>query len=99
MTKTSTAMVMGRCLWSVGLEESCSTACRAGRTAQGALGVPVVKPPGDRYQVSAFGFPAGPRGTGEKHGAYIVDTATGDVFLTTNGNKPVPVGSVADIKK
>lgn len=37
------------------------------------------------YQVSAFGLP-------NHHGAYIVDTATGEVFYCDQSNAPKPLG-------
>ena len=49
-----------------------------------------------RYQISAYGFST-PGGTG--WGAYIIDTATGEVFHVVNQNKPELLGSVAKDKK
>lgn len=57
-----------------------------------------------RYQISAWSYGYG-YGIGtatsssskseEKHGAYILDTQTGDVWLTQRGANPTHVGTVA----
>jgi hypothetical protein len=98
MTRTSKALVMSAMLvigWFAGVSFNGSPSSTA--NAQGGKGVGVFAPPASRYQISAFGYST-PQRT-EKHGAYIVDATTGDVFLTVNGNKPEAVGSVVDIKK
>jgi hypothetical protein len=46
-----------------------------------------------RYQISSFGF--GTVGGGHVSGGYILDTATGDVFLVSGSDKPLPIGSMA----
>ena len=49
-----------------------------------------------RYQVSAWGTSQFVPGSPVQvvHGAYIVDSQTGDVYSTTNAEKPKRVGSV-----
>lgn len=54
-----------------------------------------------RYQVSAFGYGygyTGPNSTSSvaKYGAYVVDTQTGEVFVTIESGKPHLVGSVGE---
>jgi RNA polymerase sigma factor (sigma-70 family) len=52
-----------------------------------------------RYQISAYGYGFGVgAGSHTARGAYIIDTATGEVFHVTGENKPVPIGSVKDKK-
>jgi hypothetical protein len=49
-----------------------------------------------RYQISTYGFPTP---AGGERGAYIIDTATGEVFHVVNDGKPASLGSVAKDKK
>jgi hypothetical protein len=61
---------------------------------------PTTSPPGgfrmravQRYQISAWAFPAGSAGPGgggsaASYGAYILDTESGKVWLVKEGNKP-----------
>ncbi len=51
-----------------------------------------------RYQISAWSVGA-PDPTGKmrvSHGAYIIDSQSGEVFTTTNEGKPKSIGSVAE---
>jgi hypothetical protein len=82
--------------------------CGLGVTLMGGLGnnpsqgqQPVAPAATGRYQISAYSYGFGGVGAGlhTQHGAYIVDTQTGDVFLAVDGRAPQYVGSVAKAKQ
>jgi hypothetical protein len=50
-------------------------------------------PAANRYQVSAWSYPSG-TGFGALHGAYILDTQDGKVWLVVSDQKPRPIGTV-----
>lgn len=74
-------------------------------TLSGGFGSPVqAQPPAKaaehgRYQISAWGY-SSPQagGTVTEHGAYIIDTMSGDVFSVNRDSDPKPVGTVAKKK-
>lgn len=51
-----------------------------------------------RYQISAYSGHSQPGGS-TLHGAYIIDTHTGDVYHTHNANVPTTVGSLPKLPK
>ncbi len=52
-----------------------------------------------RYQISAYGGGGIPNIQAKERGAYIIDTATGDVFHVANDDKPISLGSVTKDRK
>ncbi len=54
-----------------------------------------------RYQVASFAYGYGysspnSTATSSKWGAYVVDTQTGELYLSTEGGKPRPIGRVEE---
>lgn len=46
-----------------------------------------------RYQISSYGY-AGSQGRSSSYGAYIIDSETGTVWVSTKGTAPRKIGAV-----
>ncbi len=47
-----------------------------------------------RYQISAWAYPPDPHGTAASHGAYVLDSRSGEVFLIDGSRAPKSIGRV-----
>jgi hypothetical protein len=97
MTNRARAILLG-----IGLIAGWSASTIFGGWAGAPVAAQPAQKPADpgRYQISAFGYGGGGVGTTRESGAYIIDTATGEVFVIVgNDGPPTPVGSVRKDKK
>ena len=102
---TSFSLVVGLALGSLLTYLLCTTTgqvLRAEPAAPAATAAPALTPAkpseAQRFQISSSGLQVIEHGKGEKTdlycAAYILDSQTGEVFLVTNGQSPIALGSV-----